>query len=148
MLARLLLALGFVMLSLAGCSQAGPPTAGQATTFSAVCDEANEGQRVALEGYLRLPESFSGELSVVLQLHETDTLAGPYIGVQTPIGSEANQMEMVPASYADDDLKVRLADGQVAGFGVKVKVSGNVYFPIVEQAFACALENPLFESAG
>jgi hypothetical protein len=33
----------------------------------------------------------------------------------------------------------------VAGLGAKVKVSGQVYFPIVEQVFACGLENPLIE---
>lgn len=147
MLARLLLALGIVMLGLAGCSEPGPPTAGQPATFATVCDEANDGRRVAVEGYLRLPESFTGERSVLLHLFETDTFAGPHIGVQTPIGGEANQMAMVPTSYGDDDLEVHLAGGQTADFGMKVKVSGKVYFPLVEQSFACALENPLFESA-
>ena len=94
---------------------------------------------------MRLPDSFSGDSSVILRLYETAEFAGETIGVQTRIGSEANQMENVPTSYSDEDLQVHLADGQVTGLGTKVKVSGKVYFPVVEQVFACGLENPLIE---
>ena len=51
----------------------------------------------------------------------------------------------MPKEYTDKDLKVHLANGQVAGFGTKVKVSGDVYFPLVGQTFLCALSNPLVE---
>jgi hypothetical protein len=84
---------------------------------------------------------------VILRLYEVDDLAGIPIGVQTRFGAEANQVEMVPDQYADDDLKVHVADGQVAKFGIKVKVSGKVYYPLVSQDFECGLENPLVELA-
>ena len=144
MLLRAFIISGLIALSLAACSEEAP-TVGEAKDFAAVCQEANKGNRIAVEGYLRLPDSFSGDSSVILRLYETADFAGETIGVQTRIGSEANQMENVPTSYSDEDLQVHLADGQVAGLGSKVKVSGKVYFPMVEQVFACSLENPLIE---
>jgi hypothetical protein len=56
-------------------------------------------------------------------------------------------VENVPASYADDDLRVHLADGQIATYGTKVRVSGKMYYPSVEQDFVCGLENLLIEPA-
>ncbi len=40
-----------------------------------------------------------------------------------------------------------MANGQTAGFGTKVKVSGDLYYPTVGQDFKCALSNPLVEPA-
>ncbi|MBV9328780.1 MAG: hypothetical protein JO352_34145 [Chloroflexi bacterium] len=42
-------------MALVACSE-GPPTAGQPVDFSSVCDKANDGHRVAVDGYLRLPD--------------------------------------------------------------------------------------------
>jgi hypothetical protein len=124
-----------------------PPTAGEMKEFAALCDKANEGKRVAVVGYPRFPEKFSGAMSVVLRLYEGADYAGAPVGVQTPIGRQGNQVELAPKEYTDKDLKVHTADGQVAGYGTKVKVSGKVYFPLVGQDFKCSLENPLIESA-
>jgi hypothetical protein len=144
---RILIALSVVVLALTACGEAAP-TVGEAKDFASACERANDGQRIAVQGYLRLPDSFSGEQSVVLRLYETDAFDGAPIGVQIRFGTQANQIEQVPISYSDDDLQVHLADGQVAGFGTKVKVSGQVYFPVVDQDFVCGLENPLVEPAG
>lgn len=141
---RTLIMLGLIVLSLAACSQEAP-TVGEAQEFAAVCQKANDGKRVAVDGYLRLPDSFKGDESVILRLYETREFTGEYIGVQTHIGDQTNQMEMVPAVYSDNDLQVHLTGGQTASRGTKVKVSGKVYFPIVTQVFACGLENPLIE---
>lgn len=132
-------------LALAACGKQGPPTVGDSIAFNAVCDEANDGKRVAVEGFLRLPDSFTGDQSMMLWLYETEDFSGPYIGVSTPIGVEANEVKMVPLEYADEDLQVHLASGDVAGVGTKLKVSGSVYFPLVKQEFACGLQNLLFE---
>src|SRR5690242_14554973 len=70
-LRRALGALCIAVVILAGCGSE-PPTAGDATAFSAVCERANDGRRVAVDGYLIFPESFSDSQSVVLRLHETD----------------------------------------------------------------------------
>lgn len=140
-----LLALAFV--ACGGGSTPEPPTAGEMKDFASVCDKANEGKRVAVVGYPRFPEKFSGTQSVVLRLYGGPDYGGMPIGVQTPIGRQANQAELAPKEYTDKDLKVHTAGGQVAGYGTKVKVSGKVYFPLVGQDFKCSLENPFIESA-
>jgi hypothetical protein len=146
---RIIIAFSLLALALAACSSKTPqpPTVGEAKDFGAVCDKANDGKRVAVAGFLRLPDSFTGTQSVVLRLYQANDFAGTPIGVQTKMGSQANQLEYAPKQYTDRDLKVHTADGQVTGFGTKVRVSGNVYFPLVGQEFPCALENPLVELA-
>ena len=144
---RRLIALCLAVLALAACGQEGPPTAGELKDFATVCDKANEGKRVALEGYLRFPDSFKGDLSVILRMYQASNFSGKPVGVQIRLGNQANQVEKVTKQFTDKDLKVHMADGQVAGFGTKVRVSGSVYFPLVGQEFQCALENPLVEPA-
>ena len=136
-----------IMLAVSACGGDETPTVGTNVSFASACDEANKGQRVAVTGYLRLPDSFSGDFSVVLRLFETDRFDGTPIGATVRLGTEANQMENVPDSYTNDDLKVHLADGQVIGYGTPVRVSGKVYYPVVEQDFVCGLENLLIEAA-
>jgi hypothetical protein len=135
------------LLLLVSCSD-DPPTVGTDQTFATACDEANDGQRIALQGYLRLPDSFTGDQSVVLRLYETDTFSGVPVGATIPIGTEANEMADVPVSYSDNDLLINLNDGSVAGNGDRVKVSGKMYYPLVDQDFECGLENVLVEPAG
>ena len=142
---RMLFALGLVTLALAACSSPAP-TAGEAKTFANACDKENEGKRVALEGYLRFPTSFTGNDSVVLRLFETPDFRGKPIGVQIDFGTKPNQVEPVAKQFSDRDLTVHLANEQVAVYGAKVKVSGKVYYPLVDQEFDCALENPLVEA--
>jgi hypothetical protein len=143
---RLLSAFGLAVL-LSGCSSE-PPTVGTATDFSAVCDRANDGKRVAVDGFLIFPSSFTESTSVMMLMHESDDFAGDPIGVQIPFGTSANQVEEVGDQFSDDDMQLHLADNSVVGFRTPVTVSGKVYFPVVDQEFACALENPLFEQAG
>ena len=130
-----------------GGSSTAPPTAGETKDFASACDKANEGKRVAVVGFLRFPEKFTGTSSVVLRLYAAGDYTGEPIGVQTPIRNQHNQAELAPKEYSDKDLKVHTSDGQVAGFGTKVKVSGKGYYPLVGQDFKCGLENPLIESS-
>lgn len=128
-----------------GSSEA--PTAGEMKDFATVCDKANDGKRVATVGFLRFPEKFTGTSSVVLRLYASGDYSGAPIGVQARIGDQASQVELAPKEFTDKDLKVHTSDGQVAGYGSRVKVSGKVYYPLVGQDFKCGLENPLIESA-
>jgi hypothetical protein len=144
---QFLVVVSLLIFGLSACGRDEPATTGVDTAFAAACDESNEGERVAVTGYLRLPDSFTGDFSAVLRLFETDTFEGTPIGATVRLGTEANQMENVPASYSDTDLKVHLADGQVVGYGTKVKVSGKMYYPTVDQDFVCGLENLLIEPA-
>jgi hypothetical protein len=143
---RIALLLALVAAACGGGEQQ-PPTPGELKDFAAVCDKANEGKRVAAAGYLRFPDKFSGDRSVVLRMYQAADLAGKPVGVQTMIGKQANQVEAPPKQFTDKDLKVHLTNGQVAGLGTKVKVSGDVYYPVVGQDFQCALSNPLVEPA-
>ncbi len=137
---------GLLLWVLAGCSET-PPTVGESVAFAEVCDQEG-GRRVAVEGYLQFPDSFTGDSSVVLRMFETDSFQGQPVGVQIRFGDQPNQIETVATSFTDDDMQVHLADGQVVGYGTRVKVSGSVYFPSVDQDFICGLENPLVELAG
>lgn len=143
---RCILVLAFVF-SFAACgsTQKKPPTVGESKDFASVCDKTNDGKRVAVVGYLRFPEEVNRKIGLVLRLYKTNDFSGSPIGVSSDIGSQPNQVEFMPKEYTDKDLKVHLANGQVAGFGTKVKVSGDVYFPLVGQTFVCALSNPLVE---
>ena len=142
-----LIACCLIALALASCGSEGPPTAGEAKDFTTVCDKANDGKRVSLEGYLRFPGSFKGDLSVILRMYKSNDFRDKPVGVQIRLGNQANQLEKVPKQFTDKDMKVHLANGQVVGYGTKVRVSGTVYFPLVDQEFACGLSNPLVEPA-
>ena len=93
-----------------GGAEQKPPTVGELKDFAAVCDKAHEGRRVAVVGYLRFPEKFSGDRSVMLRIYQAADFAGQPVGVQTMIGKQPNQAEAPPRQFADKDLKVYLAD--------------------------------------
>jgi hypothetical protein len=138
----------FALVSAAcGASEEKPPTAGEARSFATACDKANEGKRIAVDGYLRLPEEMNRKTGPVLRLYQTGDFSGDPIGVSTKTGDQPNQVAMVPKEYSDKDLKVKTSDGQVAGSATKVRVSGDMYIPTVAQKFPCALSNPLVEMA-
>jgi len=130
-----------------GSSEKKPPTVGEVKDFDTACDKSNDGKRIAVQGYLRFPEEVNRKVGLVLRLYKTKDFSGKPVGVSVEIGSKPNQVEFMPKEYTDKDLKVHMTDGQVAGFGARVKVSGDVYYPLVGQVFQCALSNPLVELA-
>ena len=133
---------------LAGCGDSGPPTAGTATTFAAICDKANDGKRLALEGYLTLPEDFTKSSSVVLRLRQAQKLGGDVVGVTANFGDAPNTVKAITGkSYSDTDLGVHTTDGATLTYQDRVRVSGTLYFPTMSNTveFHCALSNPLFE---
>ena len=143
---RCLMVLVLCVFMLAACGDT-PPTTGTVTDFADVCAKANDGKRIAVDGYLRFPSSFTDDGSVILRLFQSDAFDGDQIGVQTKFGTQPNQVENVANHYTDADLKVHLGDGQLNTYGTKARVSGTVYFPMVAQEFPCSLENPLVASA-
>jgi hypothetical protein len=143
---RVMAAFCVALVLLTGCGNE-PPTVGVATPFSRVCTRDNDGRRLAVDGYLIFPDSFTEAQSVILRLHRTYAFDGTPIGVQIPFGTAPNQAKQVADQFSDEDLQIHLANGTIAGFRTKVTVSGKVYFPLVDQAFPCALENPRVELA-
>ena len=144
---RKLITFCLIALILAACGGKAALTEGTSVDFASACDKANDGKRIAIVGYLRFPDSFTGDQSVVLRMYDTNDFSGKPIGVQTEFGTQANQVQMVKDQYTDSDLKVFLAQGQTTKYGDRVKVSGKVYFPLVGQEFDCSLEDPLIELA-
>jgi len=147
---------GLGAIALAACSDP-PPTPGEPRAFSTVCDKANDGQRVAVDGYLQLPDQLevtthsdgSKEQAqrIVVRMFETNQFSGAQIAVDLNVGSGPNTMQDIPGEYifTDSDLKVHLADGQTAAYGQRVNVSGKVYFPSSGGDFTCGLSNPLVQ---
>ena len=146
-----LLAAAFVT----GCDE--KPTAGAPKTLADVCDRANDGKRVALEGYLSLPSSFtegaSSESAPVVIRGDLPE-AGDVTFVWVPYGSGPNSMEKVPDTYSQKDLKVYVTDGGAVGYKDHVRVSGTVAFPSRRpyevstqngRLLDCGLNNPLIE---
>ncbi len=126
-----------------------PSTAhpGELQTFATACDKPNEGQDIAVEGYLRLPDSFTGSQSIELRLYPDLSFTGKPIGVTMDFGDGPDEALRINSSYHDADLKVRLADGTEVPFGTRVRVSGTMYFPVVPQDFDCGLENVYVQRA-
>ncbi len=137
---RLTLLVFLTALSIPACvpSAAGP---GIFQLFANACEKSNEGQRIALDGYLRLPDTVDNSRSVQLGLYPDLTFSGRPVGVLMLFGNGPNEAQKIPPAYHDDDLKVRLADGRVVPFGTRVRVSGRMYYPIDPRDFACVLEN-------
>lgn len=120
---------------------------GELQSFAGACDKPNEGLDIAVEGYLRLPDSFSDSSTIALRLYVDPGFRGKPIGVMMQFGNGPNQVRLINSSYRDEDLKVRLADGTVIPFRTKVRVSGQMFFPAIPQDFACGLEHVYVERA-
>jgi hypothetical protein len=153
---RLCLVVGLLAAAIiAGCDEA--PTAGAQKTLADVCDHANDGKRVALDGYLSLPSSFtegasSGSAPVVIRGDVPES--GDVTFVWVPYGSGPNAMEKVPDTYSQRDLKVYTKEGASVGYRDKVRISGTVTFPSRRpyevntqggRLLDCGLNNPLIE---
>jgi hypothetical protein len=135
-------------LFLGACGSSGPPTRGVPVAFNSVCEKANEGKRVMVEGYLSLPHSFhADDITVMLRMRPSPALEDTPVGVSATLGTDANNLEKPPDHYQRSDLKLHLADGQVVGYSDKVQVSGTMYYPssIAQVEFKCGLSNTLYE---
>jgi hypothetical protein len=141
-----LLVLGWIGLCLGTCTPA-VPAPGTPQPFSFACEKPNEGQLIAVEGYLRLPASLDSARNVMLRLYPDPSFQGSPLGVLMQFGDGANEAHKISSSYRDQDLKVRLADGTVVPFGQRVRVSGRMYLPVQAQDYPCALQNPYVEIA-
>ena len=133
-------------LAIIACVPASPQP-GELLGFTGACDKPNEGQLIAVEGFLRLPDSFDGMDTVVLRLYPDAAFTGIPIGATISFGSGPNQAEPIPGSYRDADLRLHLSNGQIVPFGTKLRVSGRMYYPVLTQDFTCGLQNLYLEEA-
>ena len=142
-----LLVLAWIAACLCACGAPAVPAPGTPQAFAFACTKPNEGQLIAVEGYLRLPAALDSTKSVMLRLYPDPSLKGRPIGVEMPFGDGANEARRINSSYRDNDLKVRLANGTVVPFGTRVRVSGRMYIPVQPQTYECALQDPYVEAA-
>lgn len=87
-----------LLVLVSGCGST-PPTVGKATEFTQACDQGNDGERVAVEGYLKLPDQIPVDDTLVMLLEirpsqDVEVIENK-IGVWTHYGSEANQVAPV-----------------------------------------------------
>ncbi len=143
---RILFVIVLASVCLTACNP-GTAYPGTLQDFSAACDKANEGQQIAVEGYLRLPDTLTSTSSVELRLYRDLSFEGRAIGVPMRFGNEPNEATPIVSAYRDQDLKVRLADGVIVPFRTRVRVSGKMVIPLAPSNFRCELENPYVEQA-
>ena len=139
-----------VSLWMAACLAACAPTVyarGTPQPFDSACDGPNEGQQIAVDGYLRLPPSLDRADRVVLGLYRDRTYAGRPIGVMMRFGDGPNQAHKIASSYRDQDLRVHVVDGREVAFGTRLRVSGRVSFPARPADYDCLLMDPYVEEA-
>jgi hypothetical protein len=159
-----------ILFVLAACNtKSEPPTVGKKVSFDRVCDRSNDGKRIAVEGFLTLPEKVSSQdtISVLLEIRSVKDVNKPgRVGVWTRYGTALNQIapietaRRVPgstekaklqdwskakSSYTHADLKVTANDGKSIGYLDRVRISGKVGFPSNVSVSPCVLSNPLIE---
>lgn len=109
----------------AACSSPHP---GKTATFANVCDKANEGERVTIDGYVGLLGSVmlcSDTCS--LDLYPTSKVGGMGgISFSVQVGTGKSQMAELPDHYSESDVKIETSDGTVVSTGGKVRVTGEV----------------------
>ncbi|MBD2461982.1 hypothetical protein H6G89_13085 [Oscillatoria sp. FACHB-1407] len=148
-----------LLVTLAGCVDE-PPTVGRAVELEQVCDQAKDGERVSIEGYLTLPQTIPGDnkVTLLLELRPSESVENMdgKVGVWTKYGNEANRVSPIAfttqspgaGDYTHEALKVTASDGQQITYTDRVRVSGNVKFPTSSEVLAisrCVLNNPLIE---
>ncbi len=159
-----------ILLPLVGCdTKSEPPTVGQKVSFDRICDRSNDNKRIAVEGFLTLPEKVSSKdnLSVLLEIRSAKDVNKPgRVGIWTSYGKLANQIAPIDTalrapnstekanlkdlgksklSYTHADLKVTTNDGKSIGYLDRVRISGKVGFPSKVSISPCVLNNPLIE---
>lgn len=103
----------------------GPP---KAIGFSDVLDEANNGKRVTIEGYIALPtSSMISDESVQLALFERGNQFSSPLNfiVDMPVGSGKNTMNKIPLKYEKTDVAITGNKGEAITIGDRVKITGS-----------------------
>lgn len=129
---------------LAACSSR-PPTP---VTFGDVCQKA--GDRVAIEGYLRLPVMGTNCKSGRCMLNLISALQGQVQSIPAQVRDTAkpdsgvNAIEPLPEKFSDRDLRIHADDGKVVAPNTKLRMTGEVQ----KAGGGCELSVDVIEVAG
>ena len=116
----------FVLAFLTACSSDTPTP----VTFGDVCQKA--GNRVAIEGYLRLPGMGTTCKSNRCMLSLISELQGRVLSITAQVrntakpGSGVNAMEPLPPKFRTEDLRIHASDGSVVDPNTRLRVVGAV----------------------
>ncbi|HEY0544210.1 MAG TPA: hypothetical protein VGC91_02345 [Pyrinomonadaceae bacterium] len=110
------------LLALDGCAKPVP------VAFNQVCQKENDNKYISVEGYLRtgvtvLCSSRGGTRTCGIELAEKPD-GESKINVYVEEGTGKSQMEPLPKSYSDENLKLRTTDGQTVGAQDRVRIIG------------------------
>lgn len=133
----------FVVVCLTACSSR-PPTP---VTFSDVCQKT--GERVVIEGYLRLPVMGTNCKSNRCMLNLISELQGRVQSITAQVRNTAkpdsgvNAIEPLPEKFRDQDLRIHANDGRVVEPNTKLRITG-----VVQKAGgSCELSVDMIEAA-
>ncbi|MBV9210324.1 MAG: hypothetical protein JOZ52_06825 [Acidobacteria bacterium] len=111
-----------LLLCLSGCAKPVP------IAFNQVCQKENDNRYISVEGYLRTGvtvhcSSRNGTSACGIELVEKPD-GESKISVYVEEGTGNSQMEPLPKSYSDENLKLRTKDGQSVGAKDRVRIIG------------------------
>ncbi len=99
---------------------------------------ADDGDRVELRGFLRLPERISLTDRAAIDIFSRRGGAGVRASVEFTLGTGPDQLERPEAGFTPTSLRVRGSDGTVATLNDQVVVAADV----VRKGADCVLRNP------
>jgi len=131
------------MASLTACSSQPPIP----VTFSDICQKT--GERVVIEGYLRLPATGTSCKSNRCMLNLISELQGRVQSITAQVrntakpGSGVNAIEPLPERFSAQDLRIHANDGRVVDPNTKLRIAGAVQ----KAGGSCELSVDVIEAA-
>jgi hypothetical protein len=116
---------GALLLVLAGC---GAP---QMVALGAACAQDKDGSAVVVDGFVSAGsvvncDNYSGDYRCGLDLYENPDASGARASIDLVVGGGANQIDELPSSYSDADVKVHTDTSATVVVGDKVRATGDI----------------------
>ncbi len=127
-----------LVMALCGVGCGGGDTVAKQVAVETACS-LDGGARVAVQGYLRLPERISQTDRAVIDLFTRRGGAGDRVSVELVLGIGPNQLERLEAGFTPTSLRVRGQHGAVATLNDQVAVVAKV----ARTGETCVLSDPV-----
>ncbi len=130
-----------VALAVAGCGGESDP---QRVSVVDACTPDNHGDRVVVEGFLRLPETLALSDTTVIDLFSLMGGDGDRVPVRLGVGDGPNELRDLPSTYSASSLRVGVVNAeQTVSIIDRVVVTATA----TEEDGACLLTDPTIERA-